>query len=84
MPRRTPNSDEFKGIVKGILESTSTRRFTVLWGNFCTVMDRPGTPEDIAPVVIFLASEESGWIRGSKIPCDGGMSNHVYCSMFDL
>jgi NAD(P)-dependent dehydrogenase (short-subunit alcohol dehydrogenase family) len=44
-------------------------------------MDRPGRPEDIAPVVAFLCSEGSGWIRGVNIPCDGGMSSHILCEM---
>lgn len=41
------------------------------------VMDRPGTPQDIAPVVAFLSSDDSAWIRGTNIPCDGGMFSHV-------
>ena len=45
------------------------------------VMDRPGRPEDIAPVVAFLLSEGSGWIRGADIPVDGGMSSHILCGM---
>ena len=42
-------------------------------------MDRPGRPEDIAPVVAFLLSDMTHWIRGSNIPTDGGMSSHLYC-----
>ncbi len=45
------------------------------------VMDRPGRPEDIAPVIAFLCSEDSAWIRGANIPCDGGMNQHVLCNM---
>ena len=45
------------------------------------IMDRPGRPEDIAPVVAFLCSEGSGWIRGANIPCDGGMNQHILCNM---
>lgn len=41
------------------------------------VMDRPGAPNDIAPVVSFLLSQGSGWIRGTNIAVDGGMSSHV-------
>lgn len=41
------------------------------------LMDRPGRPEEIAPVVAFLLSEESGWIRGSNIAVDGGMTSHL-------
>ncbi len=45
------------------------------------IMDRPGRPEDIAPVIAFLCSEDSGWIRGANIPCDGGMNQHILCNM---
>ncbi|MCX7157032.1 MAG: coniferyl-alcohol dehydrogenase [Rhodocyclales bacterium] len=48
------------------------------------VMDRPGKPEDVAPVVAFLCSGDSAWIRGSNIPCDGGMSSHVMLNMSGL
>ncbi len=48
------------------------------------VMDRPGTPEDIAPVVAFLLSDMSGWIRGTNIPSDGGMSSNILCEMHGL
>lgn len=41
------------------------------------IMDRPGTPADIAPVVVFLLSDGSGWIRGANIPVDGGMRAHI-------
>jgi NAD(P)-dependent dehydrogenase (short-subunit alcohol dehydrogenase family) len=44
-------------------------------------MDRPGTPADIAPVVCFLLSDGSAWIRGSNIPADGGMLSNVLMQM---
>ncbi len=48
------------------------------------VMDRPGLPEDIAPVVIFLLSDMTHWIRGTNIPTDGGMSSHLHCKIHML
>ena len=45
------------------------------------VMDRPGRPQDIAPVIAFLCSEGSGWIKGANIPVDGGMYQHILCNM---
>ncbi|AVW89744.1 coniferyl-alcohol dehydrogenase [Celeribacter baekdonensis] len=41
------------------------------------IMDRPGAPTDIAPVVAFLLSEGSVWLRGVNIACDGGMRAHI-------
>lgn len=38
--------------------------------------------EDIAPVIAFLCSDWSNWIRGANIPCDGGMYQHVLCNMY--
>ncbi|MFM7149353.1 MAG: 3-oxoacyl-[acyl-carrier-protein] reductase [Gemmataceae bacterium] len=37
-------------------------------------MKRIGTPEDIARVVVFLASSESSYVTGQVITVDGGMS----------
>ncbi len=41
------------------------------------IMDRPGTPQDIAPVVVFLLSDGSVWLRGTNIATDGGMRAHI-------
>ena len=41
------------------------------------IMDRPGAPTDIAPVVTFLLSDGSVWLRGVNIATDGGMRAHI-------
>lgn len=48
------------------------------------VMDRPGRANDIAPVVAFLLSDMTTWIRGTNIPVDGGMSSNILCEMHGL
>lgn len=52
-----------------------------------TPLGRLGTPADIARVVGFLASEESGWIDGATLPVDGGahmMGLHNYADSVGL
>ena len=44
--------------------------------------DRPATPEDIAPVIAFMLSDGSAWIRGANIPTDGGMSAKLFTDEF--
>jgi len=39
-----------------------------------TPLGRFGTPEDIAKIIRFLASDDSGWITGQTIVADGGLS----------
>jgi NAD(P)-dependent dehydrogenase (short-subunit alcohol dehydrogenase family) len=33
---------------------------------------RPGTPEEVATLVVYLASDESGWVTGANFAIDGG------------
>ena len=42
---------------------------------FLTVipLKRPGTPDDVAGVVSFLASDSAEYVTGQVIHCDGGM-----------
>jgi 3-oxoacyl-[acyl-carrier protein] reductase len=35
-------------------------------------LKRIGKPEDVAEVVVFLASDGARWITGASIPVDGG------------
>ena len=39
-----------------------------------TLVGRMGTPEEIAHLAAFLASEDSGWITGQTIRSDGGLT----------
>ena len=35
---------------------------------------RMGTPEDVAHLAVFLASDESSWLTGAALPLDGGLT----------
>lgn len=39
-------------------------------------MGRRGTAEDVAPLIVFLVSDESRWISGAEISVDGGQASH--------
>lgn len=41
-----------------------------------TPLGRSGTVDDIAPLVVFLLSDESSFITGAEIPVDGGLTAH--------
>ncbi|MBE3016179.1 SDR family oxidoreductase [Microbispora sp. NEAU-D428] len=41
-----------------------------------TPLGRAGTVEDVAPLVVFLVSDESSYITGAEIPVDGGYTAH--------
>ena len=41
------------------------------------IMDRPGRPEDIAPVIVFLLTDEAAWFRGCNLAIDGGLTSHL-------
>jgi len=48
------------------------------WMIESTPVKRPGTPEDVAAAVAFLASDEASFITGVTLPVDGGFSASKY------
>lgn len=41
-------------------------------------LGRPGQPEEVARLILFLASDSSGWITGETLAIDGG--RHLTCA----
>jgi len=41
-------------------------------------LGRPGQPDDVAALILFLASDRAGWMTGETIPIDGG--RHLTCA----
>jgi NAD(P)-dependent dehydrogenase (short-subunit alcohol dehydrogenase family) len=38
------------------------------------VVRRPGIPDDVAPLAVFLATDHAAWITGQTYPINGGFS----------
>jgi 3-oxoacyl-[acyl-carrier protein] reductase len=54
--------------VDGIFDEAALKKISAE-----TPLGRPGKPEDIAPTVVFLASDESAWLTGEVINASGGL-----------
>ena len=72
-----PRGITVNAVAPGLVETDMTRDAIVERGKqICasTPLGRIGQPDDIAGIVIFLASDDAGWITGRTIIADGGMS----------
>lgn len=65
-PVETPILDDFR--------ATIGERFK---DDVALLDKKAATVKEIAPVIAFLCSDESRWIRGANIPIDGGMKARV-------
>ncbi len=74
-----PRRIRVNAINPGIVETEGTHAGGMLGGEAekamvaQTPLGRLGQPRDIAPVAVFLASEDAGWLTGETIIVSGGM-----------
>ncbi|HEY6987480.1 MAG TPA: glucose 1-dehydrogenase [Bryobacteraceae bacterium] len=74
-----PKKIRVNSINPGIVETEGTHTAGVIGSDFQTIAEkqtplgRIGQPGDIAPLAVFLASTDSGWLTGETIYAGGGL-----------
>jgi 3-oxoacyl-[acyl-carrier protein] reductase len=74
-----PKKIRVNSINPGMVETEGTRSFGIIGGDFQksfeaqTPLGRIAQPNDIAPVAVFLASDDSGWLTGELMLATGGL-----------
>jgi len=74
-----PRKIRVNSVNPGVVETEGTRATGIIGSAFeqqavqQTPLGRFGQPADIAPVAVFLASDESRWITGEILAVSGGM-----------
>jgi len=74
-----PRKIRVNAINPGGVETEGTHTAGIIGSDFAnqmvaqTPLGRLGQPEDIAPIAVFLASADSGWLTGELLLASGGM-----------
>jgi 3-oxoacyl-[acyl-carrier protein] reductase len=74
-----PKKIRANSINPGVVETEGTHAGGFVGGDFekqfvaLTPLGRTGQPDDIAPVAVFLASDESRWVTGDLLVVSGGL-----------
>ena len=74
-----PRKIRVNSINPGLVETEGTHAIGLIGGEWQknretqTPLGRTGQPDDIAPVAVFLASDDSGWLTGEHILASGGL-----------
>lgn len=64
----------------GITKDVDKDSKSVSWILGSTPLQRPGTPDDVAAAVAFLASDDASFISGATLMVDGGLTAARYMS----
>ena len=74
-----PRRIRVNAINPGVIETEGTQAAGVIGSDFekqaiaMTPLGRVGQPDDVTPVAVFLASDESRWITGETVGVSGGL-----------
>jgi 3-oxoacyl-[acyl-carrier protein] reductase len=74
-----PKKIRVNSINPGVVDTEGTQTGGIIGSDFQkqavsqTPLGRIATPEDIAPIAVFLASADSGWLTGEILVASGGM-----------
>ena len=74
-----PRKIRVNAIKPGLIETEGTHATGIIGNDFekqsvaRTPLGRTGRPDDIAPVAVFLASDESRWVTGDMLAVSGGL-----------
>jgi 3-oxoacyl-[acyl-carrier protein] reductase len=60
------------GLVSGGIGNNISERQLEDYNRYCTT-GRPGTPEEVAELVAFVASDRASYINGQTLHIDGGL-----------
>ena len=75
-----PRKIRVNSLDPGLVETEGTHAEGILEGDFRdnviknTPLGRVGSPDDIGPVAVFLASDAAYWVNGSRILAGGGLT----------
>jgi 3-oxoacyl-[acyl-carrier protein] reductase len=74
-----PKKIRVNSINPGMVETEGVHSMGIIGSDFQTQFEsqtplgRIGQPQDIAPIAVFLASADSGWLTGETLLASGGL-----------
>jgi 3alpha(or 20beta)-hydroxysteroid dehydrogenase len=73
-----PKGIRVNSVHPGMIDTGMTREVggeaAMQWGATRVPLERVGTPDDVAPLYVYLAGDESGYTTGGEFAVDGGVT----------